>query len=385
MPHSTWPLRACLALTLGALTLAPGGLSACKDRSVGAGYDATVPPDGAPLTDAAPGPDAAPGCNNVRLHMGFVWSTHVAPTQPETDLDVYEVAGVVTYLGPITVPLASNPAFDREVQLEHTDGQVSIVQYYLPQGMGLPLEETFPYTFWLRRLRGFEGDAVGLVITRPTSGLVPLLAVADTGSYGRAFSPEDPAMAPLKVYTEPRPECPAEPNPDCGGDLFQDQLRFDSSTGGIISDAWLIQGATADLSLFGDLWRVTNLASTHVDQPCPDDPGMEVSYLAVNTTALPQTCDPARFYVWDTPFAIDVGTFCDSLFACTDSPDQVAAIEAASSDAACDLPVSECGPGQQGCVWDTSGPVDQDLYDQLCAVSVITLPPDRIDCHVYFQ
>lgn len=384
MPHAPWHLRACLALALVALTLAPGGLSGCKDRSVGAGYDAAGPPDGASIPDASPGPDAAPGCGNERLHMGFVWSTHVAPTQPEIDLDVYEVAGIAIYLGPITVPLATNPAFDREVHLEHGDGQVSIVQYYMPQGMSLPLDETLPYTFWLRQRWGFEGVAVGVVITRPTSGLMPLLAVADTGSYGRAFSPEDPAMVYLKVYVEPRPECPAEPNPGCGGDLLQDQLRFDFSTGAV-NVRVVIQGATDELHLFSDLWRVTNLASTHIDQPCPDDPGAQVSYLAINTTALPQTCDPSRFYIWDTPYAIDVGTYCDSLFACTDSPDQVAEIEAVSSDAACDLPVPECGADQQGCIWDTSGPVDQDLYDQLCAVSVIAAAPDRIDCHVYFD
>jgi hypothetical protein len=29
--------------------------------------------------------------------------------------------------------------------------------------------------------------------------------------------------------------------------------------------------------------------------------------------------------------------------------------------------------------------VDQDLYDQLCAVSVLADPPERIDCNVYFD
>jgi hypothetical protein len=352
---------------------------------VGAGYDAAGLPDGAPPLDAAVDPDATPACASQRLHMGFVWGTHVDPTQPEPNLDVYEVAGTVIYLGPITVPLATHPAFDREVQLEHGDGQVSTVQYYLPAGVSLPLEEGFPYTFWLRRRWGFEGYAVGVVITRPTSGLVPLLLVGDTGSYGRAFSPEDPAMAPLKVYVDPRPECPATPDPDCGGNLLQDQLRFDSSTGGVIADVQVIQGATDDLALFGDPWRVINLASTHVDQPCLDDPGTQVSYLAVNTTALPLTCDPSRFYIWDTPYAIGVGTYCDSLFVCVDSPDQAAEIEAVSPEVACGVTVPECDPGHQACVWDSMWPVDQNLYDQLCAVSVLADPPDRINCVVYFE
>ncbi len=387
MSHRPWPRGAYAVVSILALTLVPGGLGACEDRSVGSGYDAAGLPDGAVPTDATPDPDATPGCGDPRLNMGFVWATHVDPTHPEPDLDVYEVAGTVTYLGPITVPLSTHPAFDREVQLEHDDGQMSIVQYYLPAGPGLslPVSEGSPYTFWLRQRQGFEGYAVGVVITRPTSGLAPLLFVGDTGSYGRAFSPEDPAMTPLKVYVEPRPECPATPDPVCGGDLLQDQLRFDSSTGGIIADVRVIQGATDELALLGDPWRVMNLASTHVDQPCLDDPGLEVSYLAINTTAVPLTCDPSRFYVWDTPYAIDVGSWCDVLFTCAHSPAQVAEIEAVSPDAQCALPVDECGPNELGCAWDASQPVDQDLYDQLCAVSVLADPPERISCNVYFE
>jgi len=317
--------------------------------------------------------------------MGFVWDTNVNPTQPEPALDVFEVAGTVVYLGPITVPLATNPDFDREVQIENAGGERSTVQYYLPPGIALPVQEGFPYTFWLRRRHGFEGYVAGAVITRPTSGLVPLLFIGDTGSYGRAFFPEDPGMSPLKVYVDPRPECPALPNSGCGGDLLLDQLRFDSSSGGVIMDVQVAQGATADLMVLGNAWRVMNLASTHIDQPCADDPGMLVSYLAVDVAAMPQTCDPSRFYIWDTPHAIDVGTYCDSLIACVDNQDQAAAIESVAPDATCGEPVSTC-PGQLGCVWDANIlEVDQNIYDQLCAVSVLADPPDRIDCHVYFE
>jgi len=307
----------------------------------------------------------------------------VAPTEPEPGLLVYEVAGTAAYLGPVTVPLATNPAFNREVQLEHADGQVSTVQYYLPPGVTLPVEQGAPYTFWLRNRLGFEGSVTGVVITRPTSGLPPLLFVADTGSYGRAFSPEDPAMTPLKVYVEPRPECPEVPDPDCGGNVLQDQLRFDASTGGAIVDVMVRQGDSADLSLFGDPWRVMNLASTHVDQPCADDPGFAVSYLAVNKAAVQPTCDTSRFYFWDTPDAIDVGSYCDTLFVCPDSAAQQAAIEAVSPDANCVDPVTECGPNALGCSWGFGVEVTQSLYDQLCAVSVLADPPERVDCHVY--
>lgn len=371
--------------TLLSCTLILGGVTACKDRSVGAAQDAGAHPDGATIPDGAVGPDAAGICANPRQHMGLVWATHVASTQPEPSLDVYEVAGTAIYLGPVTVPLATNPAFDREVQVEHTDGLVSIVQYYLPPGLSLPVEQGLPYTFWLRNRQGFEGSATGVVITRPTSGLVSLLFVGDTGSYGRAFSEEDPALSPLKVYVEPRPECPDMPDPDGCGVQRMDQLRFDSSTGGMITDVRVVQGAIDELALFGDPWRVMNLASTHVDQPCPDSPGAQVSYLAINTTALPLTCDPSRFYVWDTPYAIDVGSYCDELFTCTDSPDQTAAIEAVSPDATCGQAVAACGAGNLGCVWDSSTPVDQSLYDQLCAVSVLADAPDRINCNVYFE
>ena len=84
------------------------------------------------------------------------------------------------------------------------------------------------------------------------------------------------------------------------------------------------------------------------------------------------------------PGALALGTWCDVLFTCTDSPDQVAAIEAVSPDATCG-PHAECGGGNQGCVWDSSTPVDPSLYDQLCAVSVLADAPDRINCNVYFE
>jgi hypothetical protein len=384
MPFASHTVLVHRAVAFWGLALIFGGVPGCKDRSVGASHDGGVP-DGAVLPDGAIGPDAVAACAEERLDMGFAWSTHVTASHPEGDLDVYEVAGTVIYLGPITVPIATNPAFDREVQIEHGDGQVSVVQYYVPAGVTLPLEEGFPYTFWLRRRQGFEGYAVGVVITRPTSGLVPLLFVADTGSYGRAFAPEDPAMQPLKVYVEPRPECPAVPDPECGGQQFADRLRFDSSTGGMITDVLVVQGGSGDLTVFGDPWRVTNLASTHVDQPCLDTPGAQVSYLGVNLTAVSLTCDPSRFYVWDTPDAISVGTWCDELFVCPTSAAQVTAIEAASPDVDCTTPVSSCPPGGPGCAWDASAEVDQDLYDQLCAVSVLADPPERIDCNVYFD
>lgn len=358
------------------------GLGACKERSVGTSGDAAVGPDSGPV-DAQVLPDGGgETCNAPRLHMGLVWDTDRPAVEVEPSVLETEVAGAVIYLGPVTVPLASNPAFDHEIQIQHGDGHVSVVQWYLPPGIALPVQQGQPTTFTLRDRQGFEGSAYGLVISRPTSGLPPLLFVGDTGTYGRAFTPEDPAMVPLKVYVEPRPECATELDPDCGGTRFTDRLRFDTSTGGAVIDVVVPQGHSADLTLFGDPWRVTNLASTHVDQPCPDLPGMQVSYLAVNTTAL--TCDPSRFYVWDQAGAFGVGSHCDVLFTCPTSAAQIAAIEASSSDADCSQPVADCPPGGPGCTWGNSVDVGQDLYDQLCAVSVLPDAPDRIDCHIYF-
>ncbi len=383
MLHPSGTRSACAVCLLAALSLTLGQIS-CKERSVGGSTDAG-PRDGAVDADGFVTPDAATPCGEQRLHMGLVWATQVTPDEPEPGLMVYEVAGTVTYLGPITVPLATNPAFDHEVQIDEGDGHQTVVQYYLPPGHSLPVQQGNPYTFWLRHRQGFEDSAIGMVITRPTSGLAPLLLVADTGSYGRAFSPEDPAMTPLKVHVEPRPECPAEPDPECGGNVLQDQLRFDSSTGGVITDVVAVQGATAELSLFGDPWRVTNLASTHVDQPCMDDPGMQVSYLAVNTTAVQPSCDTSRFYVWGQADAIGVGTYCDVLYVCPTSAAQMAAMEAASPDVDCSEPVSECPPGGMGCTWGHGVEVTQSLYDQLCAISVLPIAPERIDCNVYFD
>lgn len=359
-------------------------VAACRDRAVGGGTDGAVSPDGAVYPDGAVGPDAAPGCAAPRLSMGFVWGTHVTPTHPtlEPDVDDYEVAGTLAYKGPITVPLATLPDFDRELQIEHADGQITIVQYYLPPGVTLPVEPGAPYTFLLRHRWGFDGYATGVIITRPTSGLPPTLFVGDTGSYGRAFLAEDQAINPFKVYVEPRPECPAEPDPECGGLLYQDQLHIQWAINSIPPEVVLVQASEGTLDVFGDVWRVLNLASSHVEPPCADAPAEEVSYLMILTAALPQTCDPARMYWWDEPWGIEVGTFCDYIQVCADGPAQAAVIEQISASASCALDEPACGPGGLACTYPMTT-VDQALFDELCAISVLPNAPDRINCRVY--
>lgn len=377
---STGTLLSLMVTLMATVALVTG----CKDRAVGSGSDATPGPDGAVIPDGAVGPDASPGCAAPRLSMGFVWGTHVQPSHPtlEPDVDDYEVAGTLAYKGPITVPLATLPDFDRELQIEHADGQITMVQYYLPPGVTLPVEVGAPYTLWLRHRWGFDGYATGVIITRPTSGLPPTLFVGDTGSYGRAYTPEDQAINPFKVYVEPRPECPAEPDPECGGQILADQLRIQWALNSIPPEVQLVQATEGTLNVFGDVWRVLNLASSHVDQPCADAPGEEVSYLMILTAALPQTCDPARLYWWDEPYGIEVGTFCDTISLCADVATGVPLIEQISPNINCGEPEPPCGAGEVTCTYPMTT-VDQALYDELCEITVLPDPPDRITCRVY--
>jgi hypothetical protein len=300
-------------------------------------------------------------------------------------VDDYDVQGTATYHGVITEPLATLPDFEWEVQLQHGDGTTSVLQYYLPLNLRLPVTEGAPYQLLFRRRQGFEGYVVGVILWRPTSGIPPLLFVGDTGTYGRAFSEEEPRMNPLKVYVEPRPECPAEPDPECGGSLFRDALRFDSSTGGAIIEVEVPQGGMDLLSVFGQEHLVVNLASTHTDTPCLDAPDRWVSYLSVDRETLPPLCDADRLYYWDMPRGISVGSYCDTLFFCAEDP----ALQDAARDIAPDL---ECRPeGDFGCPegptcrWAPHLTVDEALYDQLCAISVLPNAPDAIRCAVYLE
>ncbi len=99
--------------------------------------------------------------------------TTVEPIHPTTNVDDYILNGTLSYQGPITQPIATNPAFDQEIQIDHGTGSPSVVQYYMPDGYALPVALNQPYTVTFRRRNGFESHAVGVVIVRPTSGLPP--------------------------------------------------------------------------------------------------------------------------------------------------------------------------------------------------------------------
>ncbi len=371
----------CSALLL---SLGPG----CRDRAVGvdldAGPDARAS-DAGPAPDAGPTPDAGPPepCAPERLSMGFVLQTAVTPVEPEPGVQEFTVSGQVSYLGPITTPLATNPAFNREVQIQDAAGDTSILQYYLPGGLQLPVQVGGGYEILYRSQIDFESYRVGVIVTRPTSGLHPLLFVGDAGPLGRAFAAEEARMNPLKVYVQDT-DCPVTDDPECpGSQHYQDQLRFDSSTGGAITDVVVPQSESAELAVFGDPFLVMNLASWHRDPPCVDDPGYQAIYLAARISELPPTCDPDRFYWWDEPHPeLGVGDYCDELFFCVD--DAAAADQAAltAPSISCEPDEASCGGGYR-CDFPSSETIDQARLDEMCAVSVMPLPPTRIICGVY--
>lgn len=266
-------------------TLGCGGEAIVSETSSGgAAADASVSDvaDDARRTDTgddSQGIDAPLDCGADILPNDYVLGTNIEPLHPEENIDDYLISGTLVYKGPITEPLASNPLFDREIRVAH-DGSESTLQYYLPAGLELPVEIGNPYEVTYRIRSGFEGYAVGVIIKRPTSGLHPLLFVGDTGTYGRAFDPDEPLMSPLRITTESEPLCPTEPDTECAGTIYRDMMVFDSSTGGMTTAIRLAQGRSGQLSVFGTSFTVVNLASTRIQPTCPDASGGQVSYFA---------------------------------------------------------------------------------------------------------
>jgi len=259
----------------------------CSSEPVGIGPDGQTDPDAAvPLPDGAPPPqdarvetDGGVYCAEP-LQAGAVVGTAVEPTEPTPQTLEYRMEGEATYHGAVTEPLASNPAFDHELQLQHADGTVSIIQYYLPPDLTVPIAIGGGYTVLYRQVIGFEGNATGLVIARNTSGLPPLVLVLDLGEYGRAFEPEDSAMSPLKVYEAGGLGCWAEDPQGCGGVLGQ-QLRFDSSTGAATVEVTVPHATRATLPVFGFDHHVVVLSALTRTEPCPDLPTSLIAYLSV--------------------------------------------------------------------------------------------------------
>ncbi len=198
-------------------------------------------------------------CFPEALRAGIVVRTTQTP-DPESPDDTY-IEGITSYIGPIREPLASDPAFDHEVEILH-HGSRSIIQYHLPHGVELPIVIDQNYRFIYRQRVVFESSASGLIVQRPTSGFHPLLFVVDLGSYGRAFGVDEPLMSPVQVSTEPT-SCPtsAEVNVCCD-EMHQDIMVFDSSTGGTITQVEVAQGEWATLQVFGNDFSVYNLEST---------------------------------------------------------------------------------------------------------------------------
>lgn len=211
------------------------------------------------------------------LPLGFV--TDLKPDSSSRSDTV--VTGKVTYLGSITDPLASSPLFKREVTLEGDPKIPSLtVQYYLPPHRELPVKVGGTYTFIIRRRRvGMGSRTAAWIIKRPTSGLPPLLMVAEPATYGQALDSGDKLIAPLRVERIRQTGCPS-----VGRGCSQkttDRLRFSASTGAGNNSVEVAQAEAATLSIFGKSYSVIDVASWHLVQPCPDAQASRAAYLVV--------------------------------------------------------------------------------------------------------
>ncbi len=107
--------------------------------SSGTGGSAGALPDG-----GTAGSGAVQACGDEAMEAGFVVGTIVEPIHPTTDVDDYILNGVLSYQGAITQPIATSPAFDQEIQIDHGTGSPSVVQYFLPDGHASRSRSTSP-------------------------------------------------------------------------------------------------------------------------------------------------------------------------------------------------------------------------------------------------
>jgi hypothetical protein len=204
--------------------------------------------------------DAVGGCFEGGLAAGIAVGTDRRPA-PDAPDDTF-IQGVVSYVGPVREPLATDPAFDHEVALAHDDGRESIVQYYLPYRIELPVEVGGHYVLVWRQATRLYGTARGLVVQRASSGVYPLLFVADLGGGGRAFQPSDPLFSPMLVTGFPDPACQPRTNMDpCCYTWEQEVLRFGASPWGKGLHVDVPQGGQGELQVLGNEFTAVNLGS----------------------------------------------------------------------------------------------------------------------------
>jgi hypothetical protein len=85
---------------------------------------------------------------------------------------------------------------------------------------------------------------------------------------------------------------------------------------------------------------------------------------------------------------IEVGTFCDDLFACaTDAAAAQALVEAAPGFTCTPGPgeLGLCDAGEHSCQWREPGTIDAAALEQVCAVTVLPTPPPQVMCIVYVR
>jgi hypothetical protein len=107
------------------------------------------------------------------------------------------------------------------------------------------------------------------------------------------------------------------------------------------------------------------------------------------------TCDPARTVQCVvgpvraqacTGDPIQVGTFCDDVFACVADEAAAQALAEVAPDFACTPGPGElgaCDASQYSCYWQDPGTIDGAELEALCAVTVLPAPPALVTCMVY--
>jgi hypothetical protein len=83
---------------------------------------------------------------------------------------------------------------------------------------------------------------------------------------------------------------------------------------------------------------------------------------------------------------IQVGTFCDEVFACVADEAAAQALVEVAAHFACEPGPGEfgmCDASQYSCYWETPGSIDSTEFEALCAITVLPAPPAQVVCIVY--
>jgi hypothetical protein len=323
-------------------------------------------------------------CGQEPKDMIFVLLTSVEPAVDDYSDDYY-LSGELVYHGDIETPISTIPMLNREIQLKHEDDTISTIQYYLPYERDLPLHIGQFYNILYKERRGFEGNAIGVKVERLTSGLLPLIFIGETGSYGRAFDEDDPLISPLEVTETALLNCPTTVDSACGGLITTNALYFDPApTSTYPQSIQVRQGEGNVLTILGEEFLVTNLKSYEITPNCLDLPSTYVSYMVLRPPETDFECDFDKISThMETPF--EIGTICDEIEFC--APAELAeTIRLISPALDCSETDFGCSTGQLSCRWSTpSNIVGAETYYEVCATTQLIPENSKITCMVYFD